>query len=203
MGSLIAVAFRDPYRAAEVLNEVRRREWDWAVDLDRAIVVRWDDKGKIKVQFSVDPTNGEGAAWARLWGSLLGLALFLPVTNELSDVVKEITIPSGIPASGLPVAKGGSEGSLPSGTAKPISVPNAGWWKESLRISREFIRDIGALIQPGDSALFMLLLATKPLAPLKQLRNYGGTALYTELSAEQTNQLKIVLAFREMRLNSG
>jgi len=70
MSALIVVAFSDEHRAAEVLVELRRREWDWVADLDYAVVVGWNPRGNLRVQLDVDPTTREGGVWARLWGSL-------------------------------------------------------------------------------------------------------------------------------------
>src|ERR1044071_5375535 len=76
----------------------------------------------------------------------------------------------------------------------PAAMPDGKWWKESLRISEEFVRDIGALIQPGDSAIFMLLRTPKVVSVLRQLRNYGGTLLRTSLSPEQENKVNAVFS---------
>jgi uncharacterized membrane protein len=73
-------------------------------------------------------------------------------------------------------------------------MPDSKWWKESLRISEEFVRDIGALIQPGDSAIFMLLRTPKVVSVLRQLRNYGGTLLRTSLSPDQEDKVNAVFS---------
>ena len=75
-------------------------------------------------------------------------------------------------------------------------MPNANWWKKTLCISDEFIRDVGAMVQPGDSAVFMFLQAPKMVSVLKQLRNYGGTLLHTFLSSEQEETLRDALVTR-------
>jgi uncharacterized membrane protein len=49
------------------------------------------------------------------------------------------------------------------------------------------------LIQPGDSALFMLLRTSKPEVVLQQLRDYGGRLLHTVLSTEQEVTLEDTL----------
>jgi uncharacterized membrane protein len=175
MSELIVIGFQDTYRASEVLNELRRREWDWVVDLDEAVVLRWGEEGKLRVQISVDPTTREGALWARLWGSLLSLGLFIPATSGMTA------------AAGNVVAASGMVTGVVEGTKELSSAvtPDGKWWKESLRISEEFVRDIGAMIQPGDSAIFMLLRTPKVVTVLRQLRNYGGTLLRTSLTPEQ------------------
>ncbi len=56
MSDLVVVVFKDQYRASEVLNELRRREWNWVIDLDQAVVLRIDEQGKLRVLMNVDPT---------------------------------------------------------------------------------------------------------------------------------------------------
>ena len=63
MHNLIAVGFHNQYRAAEVLNELWRMNEDWVVELDDAVAVYRDRRGKLRYQQSVAPTVGEGADW--------------------------------------------------------------------------------------------------------------------------------------------
>ncbi len=182
VSELIVIGFKDQYRASEVLNELRRREWDWVADLDQAVVVRRDGEGRLRVQFSVDPTTKEGAVWGRLWGSFLSLALFVPITDGITGAAGDVSAASGAQTGAQPGPQG--------------IVPDVKWWKETLSISDEFVRDVGAMIQPGDSALFMLLRTSRPGIVLLQLRNYGGTPLHIPLSPEQDNKLRAVLALK-------
>ena len=183
MSAIIVVAFRDEYRAAEVLVELRRREWDWVADLDHAVVVGWKPRGNLRVQLDVDPTTKDGGGWARVWGSLLHSALFLPNTDGIPDAVGNLAADPG--------ARLEADGASGKGAAL-----NANWWRKNLRIPGEFIRDIGAVIQPGDSAVFMFLQTPKIVSVLKQLRNYGGTLLHSSLSQEQEETLKEALALK-------
>lgn len=180
MRALIVVGFGDPYRASEVLNELQRRDWAWGTDLDQSLVVRWNEKDRLRVQLSVDPVTREGAGWAGLWGSFLSVALFVPTTIGMAEAAARVTVVSGVPDK--------SEGMDHS------AVPTVRWWREGLGLSESFLRDVGAIVQPGDSALFMLLRAPKPEVVLRQLRDYGGSLLHTLLSSEQETKLEDVLA---------
>ncbi|MCI0388395.1 MAG: DUF1269 domain-containing protein [Acidobacteria bacterium] len=181
MSELIAVVFKDQYRASEALNDLQRREWDWVGDLDRAVVVRHKEQDKFTVQYSFDPATEEEGAWARLWGSFLSLVLFIPLADAMFDAAKDLSAASGAQKTA----------SIESRHA----LPDVQWWTESLCVSDEFVRDVGAMIQPGDSAIFALLQTDKPGAIFQQLRNYGGTLLHTTLSPEQDQAMKNVLAF--------
>ena len=78
VSELVAFVFRDQFRAPEVLNELRRREFSWSRDLDEAVAVTLDERGKARVQLSIDISSYNGGGWARLWGSLLSSTLFMP-----------------------------------------------------------------------------------------------------------------------------
>jgi uncharacterized membrane protein len=180
MRALIVAGFGDPYRASEVLNELQRRDWTWVADLDQAVVVRWNEKDRLRVQFSVDPVTLEGAGWAGLWGSFLSVALFVPTTDGIAEAAGTMAM--------------ASRGAEQPGRSNHSALPTVKWWRESLKIPEPFLRDVGAMVQPGDSALFMLLRAPKPEVVLRQLRDYGGSLLHTLLSLEQEEKLEDALA---------
>jgi uncharacterized membrane protein len=183
MSELIMIAYKDQYRATEVLNELQRREWDWIDDLDHAVVVRHNEQDRYRVHLSVDPTTQEEEPWARLWGSLISLVLADAVSHRMIRAVRDVSSGSGIEGgTGAGAGAGFESVSAEEGL-------DATWWFEDVRITREFIRDAAANIQPGDSALFMLLKTQNPYTALKRLRNYGGTLLRTSLSAEQDARL--------------
>ena len=180
LSELIAIIFKDQYRASEVLNDLQRREWDWGADLDQAVVVRHTEKEEYKVLFSFDPMTETGGSWARLWGSLLSLVLFDPLTEGIVQTVASFSEASGAPAR--------------LDFDKQKRLPDVKWWRERLRLSKEFVRDVGAMVQPGDSALVALLHADRPGFVFQQLRNYGGTLVHTRLTAEQDWQLQHALS---------
>jgi uncharacterized membrane protein len=53
---------------------------------------------------------------------------------------------------------------------------------------------LGANIQPGTSALFVLIRKVTPDKVLPEIRKFGGTVLKTSLSTEQDEQLRKALA---------
>lgn len=180
VSELIVLTFTDEFRAPEVLNELRRRDWGWVADLDDAVAVTLDDKGGAKVQLSVDLMTSEAAAWARLWGSLLGATLFLPTTGVIVE------------AAGGVAGTGGTPQQTPPSTH--AASPESNWWKRYLCLPEDFLRDVGASVGPGDSAIFMLSRSPDRAAVLRQLRNYGGTLLHTSLDMKQDEQMRAALA---------
>ena len=179
MSELIVVAFRDQYRAAEVLNELRRREWDWACDLDDAVTVTLDGNGRVRIQLNVDLSPGETARWIDLWRSLLSITLFMPTLGSLA--ASRIQTPGSVTGNGGPSKSAGIQ-------------CDAAWWKEDFRISEAFLRDVGAVVKPESSAIFMLLYTEQIFPVLRQLHNYGNMIIHTTLTPEQDEKLGAVLA---------
>lgn len=180
MSDLVAFVFRDQFRAPEVLNELRRRNWTWVRDLDEAVTITLNEDGEARAHLSVDLSTYDGAGWARLWGSLLCTTLFLPLTEVMVEA-----------ADGLAF----SRNSTMAQRRQPYEATvESQWWRESLKTAGNFRRDVAALMAANGSAIFMLLRAPNTAAALKQLSNYGDTIVHTSLSSEQDEKLLAMLA---------
>lgn len=175
MSDLVAFVFRDQFRAPEVLNELRRRDWTWVRDLDEAVAVTVNENGKTRVQLSVDPSTRDGASWARLWGSLLTSTLFMPLTEVMVKAADGLTFSPRQPLD----------------QRRPPDEPivESQWWCDLLEPANNFKRDVGALMAGNASAIFMLLRAGNTAAVLRELSNYGNTIVHTSLSQEQDKKL--------------
>jgi uncharacterized membrane protein len=180
VSELFVLVFQDEYRAPEVLNELRRRKWDWADGLDDAVALTLDQKGKAKVQMSVDLSTTEAVRWAKMWGALLGATLFIPLSDVRMEAAARVALAPGILKDATPDSD--------------VTSPDARWWQKCIHLPDEFLRDVAAAIQPGDSAIFMLLQTSDPQTVLKHLRNYGGTILHTSLGPEQDEKIRIRLS---------
>ena len=77
MSRLIAIAYPDEQRAAEVLGTLRREQADYLIDLDDAVYVTKNQEGKLKLHQSTDLT-ADGALWGLFWGTLVGLIFLVP-----------------------------------------------------------------------------------------------------------------------------
>ena len=174
----MAFIFRDQFRAPEVLNELRRRDYSWGKDLDEAVAVTLNADGKTRVQLTIDISTNEGTGWAKLWGSLLNSTLFMPETEALVEAA------NGLAFSNQPALKRPMNG----------QSPESGWWREALAGSNNFQRDVAALVEPSGSVIFMLLRNADAPVVLKQLRNYGDTIIHTSLSSEQDKKMLALLA---------
>jgi uncharacterized membrane protein len=180
MAELIVVGFKkDMHRASEVLNTLQEMNENWVVDLNDAVAVYRDYKGKLRVDQSYQLTSKQGAAWGGLFGGLMGAMLAAPFTGGAS--VAAVLAAGSI--SG--VALGATAGAL-----------DAGDWKEDYGISEDFVARTSAMVQPGDSAIFALLRTIDPDLVAAQFKGYGGEILRTTLSPEQKQKVEATLHAR-------
>jgi uncharacterized membrane protein len=73
---------------------------------------------------------------------------------------------------------------------------DAGSWKEDYGISEDFVDQVGAMVQPGDSAIFALLRNLNPELVAAQFKGYGGTILRTTLNSAQREKVEATLRGR-------
>ena len=169
---LIVVGFHGRHRAAEVLAALRQREAK-VFDLDQAITVSWEDRRNFIVQQSINLWREEGARWARLWGAFIKATLFQPFTDQLSTAATKVA--------------GRENGNGESALTRD-------WWVSDLGIPDYFVRDVGALVQPGESAIIALAENFEPHLALGVLRECGGSLIYTSLSGDQVHKVRKELA---------
>jgi uncharacterized membrane protein len=179
MSNLIVVGFKkDMFRASQVLNQLSALDADWVIELRDAVTVYRDYSGKLRVDQTYI-TTGEGAAWGGLWGSLIGLTLAIPFTAGASAAAAAGALAAGALGGG---ALGAATGAL-----------DVEFWRDTVGISEDFISEVGALVQPGDSAIFVLVRRADPAYVADQFRGFGGTVLRSTLTQEQTERVQAVL----------
>jgi uncharacterized membrane protein len=180
MAELIVVGFKkDMYRASEVLNDLQQLNDDWVVDLHDAVAVYRDYNGKLRVDQSYQMTTGEGAAWGGLWGLLIGATLAIPFTAGASAA-----------AAGTALATGAISGTA---LGAGFGAMDAESWKDEFGIPDEFVQRVGAMIQPGDSAIYAILRVGDPNVVAEKFRGYGGTILRTTLNPDQQAKVEKVI----------
>lgn len=99
MSDLIVVGFDNALKADEVLHKLGDMQKEHLVDLDDAVVVIKNEKGKVKIKQSYDLVTS-GALSGGFWGSLLGLLFLHPLlgvtvglaTGALSGALTDIGI---------------------------------------------------------------------------------------------------------------
>ena len=168
---LIVVGFPGRYRAAQVLTDLRQRGVP-LFDLDQAITVSWEDRRNFVVQQSINLSRTEGFRWARLWGAFIKATLFQPFTERMSTAAATVA--------------GQQHG---DGNGQPAALTRD-WWVSDVGIPDDFVRDVGALVQPGESAIITLAEEFDPHLALEALRDWGGSLIYTSLSQQQVNKVR-------------
>ena len=166
---LIVVGFQGRYRAAQVLTDLRQRGVN-LFDLDQAITVSWEDLRNFVGQQSINLSREEGSRWARLWGAFIKTTLFQPFTERLTSAAAKMT--------------GGEVGSTNGDSL------GRDWWVGDVGIPANFVRDVGALVQPGESAIITLAEQLEPQRAESILRDCGGSLIYTSLSGDQVNKVR-------------
>lgn len=173
MDDLIVIAFSDDERrAAEVLSEIRQLGPDAGIDIDDAIVVTRGADGRVRLHQSVELT-AEGARRGAFWGLLVGLVLALP-----------------FPFLGPVFAAGASAGGALVGAGIGALFANP----DEAGIADDFARDVGEQLQPGSSAVFLLVSGSAIDSALPKLEVFGGTLLQTTLSPEAQQKLHSALS---------
>jgi uncharacterized membrane protein len=181
MSELIVVGFKkDMYRASEALNQVKDLNKSWDLDLSDAVAVYRDYDGKLRVDQSYQMTTGQGAAWGGLFGGLIGALLAAPFTAGAS-----------VAGAAAAVIGAGSLGGVALGAS--LGAIDAGTWKEDYGISEDFVQRVGAMLQPLDSAVFVLVRNVNPDRVADAFHGYGGTVLRTSLSEMQRARVEETL----------
>ena len=169
---LIVVGFQGRYRAAQVLTDLRQRGVH-LFDLDQAITVSWEDRRNFIVQQSINLAREEGSRWARLWGAFIKATLFQPFTERLSLAATKVACRESASSNG--------------DSLEPLTRD---WWMDDVGISENFVRDVGALVQPGESAIITLAEKLEPQRAASILRDCGGSLIYTSLSGDQVSKVR-------------
>lgn len=166
MSNLIVVAFKDENTADQVLNKLVSLQKEYLVDLHDSCVVIRDRDGKVRLKQAINLVGtgaASGGAMGALWGTLLGVLFLNPLAGLLTGTVF-----------------GAGAGALSGKLA-------------DYGINDEFIKSMGETIQPGSSALFVLVRRASLDKVLPELAEFEGTVLKTSLSNEQEERLKQVL----------
>jgi uncharacterized membrane protein len=163
MSDLVVVSFKGEDTADQVLNKLREMQKEYLIDLEDACVVVRNKDGKVRLKQAINlvgAATAGGAAWGGLFGSLIGLLFLNPLLGFVTGA-----------------ALGAGAGAL-SGALADYGIDD------------EFIKSLGKNIEPGSSALFLLVRRVTLDKVLPELRPFGGTILKTSLSTEQERRLK-------------
>ena len=77
MSTLVAVGYDDPFKAEEIRMKLQKMQTAYLIDLEDAVVVVKNAKGKVKLHQSHNMT-AFGAASGGFWGMLIGMLFLAP-----------------------------------------------------------------------------------------------------------------------------
>lgn len=151
MQELVVMGFRDKHRALEVLPQLQRLRFPWSSELHNAIAVEVETDGRLKVTHShlLDPSSGVdgGLRWKALLSAIVPLP-HAPVSSR-----PEISVEfSGVNSA-------------------------ASHWLKSLSLDQDFMRNVAAVLQPENSAIFGIIQDWQSAAPV--LSGYSHLVLHT------------------------
>jgi uncharacterized membrane protein len=172
MTELVVVGFKGQDTADQVLNKLRELQKEYLVDLEDAVVVVRDGKGKVRIKQAV-PLVRLGAASGAAWGGLIGLLVGLLFLNPLLGWLTGLAVGAGAGALSGALADYG--------------------------INDDFIKNLGKTLEAGSSALFILVRRVNAEKVLPELKPFGGTILRTSLTNEQEQRLKAALEDLQQR----
>ncbi len=160
MSNLVVLGFNNEADAFEMRAALARLQSQYLIEMEDAVVVTRDDKGKVKLH---QPVNlaAAGAVSGGFWGSLIGLLFLNPL---------------------LGAAIGAGSGAL-SGALSDIGIND------------QFMKELGATLSPGSSALFVLVRKSTPDKVLEGLKPFIGKAkvLRTSLTKDKEEELRKAL----------
>lgn len=173
MSALTVVGFQGTHRASEVLYQLLDLNASWTSELnlrDAVAVYRTSD-GRLRVDESFQVTSKEGAISGGLIGAMIGGLLAAPFTGGASAAAAAAAVGTGAVTLGA--------------TGAVIGYEDAADMKERYGISEDFVKRVGGMVQPGQSALFILGSPRNSDEIAKQFRGYGGTILQTTLPPDK------------------
>ena len=166
MSDLIAVGFKGEHTADQVLNRLQALQKEYLIDLEDSCIVVRDEAGKIHLKQSLNLTSAgaaTGGIRGAMWGTLIGLLFLNPLIGMVTGA-----------------ALGAGSGAL-AGALSDFGIDD------------NFIRSVGSTIEPGSSALFVLVRSVTADRVLPELQSFEGKVLRTSLSNEQEARLQQAL----------
>jgi uncharacterized membrane protein len=157
MSNLIVIGFNNEIDAFEMRAALARMQAQYLIEMEDAVVVTRDAKGKAQLHQSMNLTAA-GALSGAFWGTLIGMLFLNPL---------------------LGAAVGAGSGAL-SGKLADIGIND------------QFMKDLGATLTPGTSALFVLVRKSTPDKVLEGLKAFAGKGrvLQTSLTKDKEEELR-------------
>jgi uncharacterized membrane protein len=172
MATLVAIAYPgEPDRAATAAKELEDLPFAVNADLDDAVAVVVNKKGKVHLLQSTNLTT-----LGALDGALIGLATGVVLTLPFPFLAPITLTGAALSASAIGALTGGAVGHFTD-----IGIDDA------------FVRELSAKLPMDSSALFVLVEGENAGQVLSELASCGGELLSTDLPPEQAARLRAAL----------
>jgi uncharacterized membrane protein len=159
MSTLVVIGYDDMTKAQQMRHDLVMLEKEYLVDLEDAVVVVRDPKGKVKLH-QVVSLPALGALQGGFWGTLIGCLFFSPIFG---------------------MTLGASVGAI-SGALTDVDIND------------DFMKELGATLKPGTSALCVLIRQLTTDKVMDHLVGTGGKVLKSNLSKEDESKLQAALS---------
>lgn len=188
MAELMVVGFEGTHRAAEVLEQVQALTAHWEsttyhddakLFLDDAVAVYRKKDGRLRLDRSVRPTPGQGASVGGLLGAVLGAVLAAPFTAGASAAIAAAAIGSSAVVLGV--------------TGAVLGADDVEQLQKESGLTEDFVRQVGGLLQPGWSAVFVVGDTPDPEGIAERFHGYGGTVLRSTLTPDRAAKFQQLL----------
>jgi uncharacterized membrane protein len=135
--------------------------------------------GRLRLDHTLRPTPRMGATLGGVFGVILGAIIAAPFTVGASATATAVAIGAGAATLGTSGAITGAEDA-----AKREKQPG---------LTEDFVKQVGGMVRPGQSALFLVVDPAEPERVVECFRGYGGTVLRTTLPSEKAASLQRAL----------
>jgi uncharacterized membrane protein len=172
MSHLVVLGFDDLFKADEVVLALRRLQQQHLIDLEDAAVVVRNVDGTINIKQSqplVTLGAASGAVGGSLWGMLIGLLFLNPLVGAAIG-------------AGIGAGAGAASGAL-----------------TDIGIDDDFIKATAETLQPGTSALFVLVRRATPDRVIDAMKPYNPKILHTSLPAKDETELRQALEAQQLK----
>jgi uncharacterized membrane protein len=112
MSDLVAVVFPDESTAFEMRSALAKMQREYLIEMEDAVVVTKDDKGKVKLHQAMNLTAA-GAVGGGFWGMLIGLIFLNPLLG--------LAVGAGAGAIGGKLSDAGINDEMMKGLAKSFT----------------------------------------------------------------------------------
>jgi uncharacterized membrane protein len=174
VSDLVVIVYPSQEKAEQVRQRLLQLQQEYLIELEDAVIATKTQDGYVRLDQLISPT-AIGAATGSLWGLLIGAVFLTPVMVASAGAAGAAL--GAVAGAGLGAATGAISGAL-----------------SDLGLDDKFIEQLAESLQPGNSALFLLVRRMTTDKVLEALKGTGGTVLKTSFDHRQEQALRDAIA---------